>query len=161
MLVACIPRCIPRNHSAPFTGQATAAGRGRYPETVSAPTTENSGRSRGRVENLRPFKPGQSGNPGGRPKGLVSRIRQQTREGEELVDYMLRVFRDENASRRDRMQAADWLADRGFGKPTQPTRQEIVDVPPGVRLEDLPREQRDALIAEKKRQLELMLSSQL
>jgi hypothetical protein len=35
--------------------------------------TENSGKTvdpkkRGRVENLTPFKPGQTGNPGGRPK---------------------------------------------------------------------------------------------
>src|ERR1700723_707403 len=29
---------------------------------------QNSGKNRGRVENLKPFKPGQSGNPGGRPK---------------------------------------------------------------------------------------------
>jgi hypothetical protein len=32
---------------------------------------------------------------------------------------MLRVFRDEAASRRDRTEAATWLADRGFGRPTQ------------------------------------------
>lgn len=35
-------------------------------------STENSGRNRGNVENLKPhqFKPGESGNPGGRPKRL-------------------------------------------------------------------------------------------
>jgi hypothetical protein len=37
---------------------------------MKAKTTaaQNSGENRGRVENLKPFKPGQSGNPGGRPK---------------------------------------------------------------------------------------------
>ena len=28
------------------------------------------------------------------------------------------MFRDENASNKERMDAATWLADRGFGKPT-------------------------------------------
>jgi hypothetical protein len=28
------------------------------------------------------------------------------------------VFRDENATNKERMDAATWLADRGFGKPT-------------------------------------------
>jgi hypothetical protein len=69
----------------------------------------------------RPFPKGVSGNSGGRPKGLVRRIREQTRDGEELVDYMLSVFRDKNGSRRDRIAAATWLSDCGFGKPTQTT----------------------------------------
>jgi hypothetical protein len=32
------------------------------------PTAAENSEKRGRVENLKPFKPGQSGNPGGRPK---------------------------------------------------------------------------------------------
>ena len=67
------------------------------------------------------FKKGQSGNPGGRPKGLVSAIREETRDGEELVTFMLRVFRGDvpNARLRDQVDAATWLSDRGFGKPVQ------------------------------------------
>ena len=67
----------------------------------------------------RPFPSGTSGNPGGRPKGLVRRIREETEDGAELVDYMLSVFRDERESTRTRVAAATWLADRGFGRPTQ------------------------------------------
>jgi hypothetical protein len=38
---------------------------------------------------------------------------------EELVDYMLRVFRDEGESTK-RVEAASWLADRGFGHRSRP-----------------------------------------
>jgi len=51
---------------------------------------------------------------------LVRAVREQTRDGEELVAFMLAVFRGENdAKLRDRIDAATWLADRGFGKPIQ------------------------------------------
>jgi hypothetical protein len=42
-----------------------------------------------------------------------------TADGSELTDFVLSVFRGENdASIKERMDAATWLADRGFGKPT-------------------------------------------
>ncbi|MCX8278549.1 MAG: hypothetical protein OTJ43_09830 [Dehalococcoidia bacterium] len=64
------------------------------------------------------FLAGQSGNPGGRPVGFHSYIQERTADGSELTDFVLSVFRDENASNKERMDAATWLADRGFGKPT-------------------------------------------
>ena len=65
------------------------------------------------------FLAGQSGNPGGRPVGSHNYIQERTADGSELTDFVLSVFRGENgASIKERMDAATWLADRGFGKPT-------------------------------------------
>jgi hypothetical protein len=44
-------------------------------------------------------------------------IRSKTLDGEEIADFMLAIFRDENRRLRDRMEAATWLADRAFGRP--------------------------------------------
>lgn len=69
----------------------------------------------------RPFKKGQSGNPGGQPKGLVTAIRERTKDGATLVAFMLRVFEGKvkRATLNHRMEAATWLSDRGFGRPQQ------------------------------------------
>jgi hypothetical protein len=62
---------------------------------------------------------GISGNPGGRPVGLAGLIREATDEGTELVDFMIGLFRGEHGGDlRMRADAATWLADRGYGKPT-------------------------------------------
>ena len=66
------------------------------------------------------FKPGQTGNAGGRPKGLAQLVRQETKEGAELVAFMLRILRGRKQPLRYRLEAAAWLADRGFGKVAQP-----------------------------------------
>jgi Family of unknown function (DUF5681) len=69
------------------------------------------------------FVKGQSGNPGGRPKSnLGPLIREQTADGVELVEFMLSVFRGKRWSLKLRMEAATWLADRGFGRPVQATQ---------------------------------------
>jgi hypothetical protein len=68
----------------------------------------------------RGFLPGRSGNPGGRPKRLaklIETIQRQTRDGQDLVDFMLQTFR--SGPMRYRMEAAHWLTERGFGKPPQ------------------------------------------
>jgi hypothetical protein len=68
----------------------------------------------------RGFKPGQSGNPGGRPKGLSKRVRELVGEdGEKIVEFMTSVMADESARKADRLEAAKWLADRGFGRAIQ------------------------------------------
>jgi hypothetical protein len=83
--------------------------------------------------------------PGGRPKGLVRRIREESGDGEELVDYMLRVFRAEGESTKTRVEAASWLADRGFGRPQQTTPVGTADARASVSpLSDLSDEELDA-----------------
>ncbi len=65
----------------------------------------------------RRFKPGQSGNPGGKPKGFGALIRQESKDGAELVRTALAILRNTKAANRDRLKAAEFLADRGWGKP--------------------------------------------
>lgn len=81
-----------------------------------------SGNTRGNTGNLIPWKPGQSGNPNGRPKDsdrLAAYIRESTKSGREIADFMMGVMRGTDKlfmKGQDRIKAAEWLADRGFGK---------------------------------------------
>lgn len=62
------------------------------------------------------FKPGQSGNPGGRPKGLMSRAREATGDGKLLIDFWCDVVCNEKAKTSDRLEASRLLREAGFGK---------------------------------------------
>jgi hypothetical protein len=66
------------------------------------------------------FTPGVSGNPGGRPRHLARWVCELVGDdGEAIACYMVAVMSDETERTADRMEAARWLADRGFGRPTQ------------------------------------------
>ena len=73
------------------------------------------------------FAKGATGNPGGRPPGIARFIRDETKDGEELAQLYLSIFRgthDEMPERpaarlKLRQQAADWLTLRAFGAPVQ------------------------------------------
>jgi hypothetical protein len=73
----------------------------------------------------RPFSPGVSGNPGGRPPGLARLAREATSDGVDTVAFFTLVshgtkpdgWPDGAALTPEHMIDANrWLADRGFGK---------------------------------------------
>ena len=88
--------------------------------------------------NLSPWKPGQSGNPRGRPKGtrdLAGYVLEPTDGGKELVDALLslaraivpnvaaqegsRARKDQQVRPADQLKAIEMLLDRGFGRSPQ------------------------------------------
>ena len=88
--------------------------------------------------NLSPWKPGQSGNPTGRPRGtrdLVGYVLETTNGGKELVDALLSLARgimpivpvqegsrprkDQQVRPADQLKAIEMLLDRGFGRSPQ------------------------------------------
>jgi len=81
--------------------------------------TGNSGatvaRSSGGTANLRPWKPGQSGNPSGRPKGIAAIVKDKVDPGW-MVDVLVDVAQDSRAKPSERIAAVRELADRGWGK---------------------------------------------
>jgi len=88
--------------------------------------------------NLSPWKPGQSGNPSGRPRGtrdLAGYVLEATGGGKELVDSLLSIDRgvmpnipvqegsrprkDQQVRPADQLKAIEMLLDRGFGRSPQ------------------------------------------
>ena len=88
--------------------------------------------------NLSPWKPGQSGNPSGRPKGtrdLARYVLETTDGGKELVDALICIARgavpnlavqkgsrprkDQQVRPADQLKAIEILLDRGFGRSPQ------------------------------------------
>ena len=69
-----------------------------------------------RLANLRPFKPGQSGNPGGRSKAQIDVRNAARKYTSEAIDTLVLVMR--NGKPLEAAMAANSLLDRGWGKPS-------------------------------------------
>jgi hypothetical protein len=67
-----------------------------------------------------PFKPGQSGNPGGRPKALMAVINLAREHTEASIAALAEIRDSKSAPDSARIAACVALLDRGWGKPTQP-----------------------------------------
>lgn len=99
---------------------------------ATAVTEETYGKKRMRAALERnKWKPGQSGNPLGRPrgvKGLAERVRKSTSDGKELIEKALLILRNEYPGVKSKMAdirwAIDFLTDRGFGKPIETHKHE-------------------------------------
>src|SRR5262249_19519394 len=81
---------------------------------------ENSGKQR---TSGRPFRKGQSGNPGGRPKttGLAEEIRHRRgHSAEALIDLTMMMAKSQKVPARTRLAAIELLLAYGWGRPVAP-----------------------------------------
>ena len=79
-------------------------------------SVQNNGGATGGVTG-RGFRPGRSGNPGGRPQGLAKATRELVGEdGMALAQLWWDIACDETRRDSDRLEASKLLADRGWGK---------------------------------------------
>jgi hypothetical protein len=61
-------------------------------------------------------------------------VRAKTNDGKTIADFMLSVMADTNRKLDQRMEAATWLADRGFGKPAQMLQHSGSEIPVPIAL---------------------------
>ena len=92
------------------------------------------------------FRPGASGNPGGRPAALAE-VRQLSRQHTALAVQTLAHIVEHGHSEMAQIAAANALLDRGWGRPTQPVSGDD-DMPSvGIGFGTLNEAERDRLVA--------------
>jgi hypothetical protein len=94
------------------------------------------------------FQPGQSGNPGGRPK-IVGEVQQLAREYTvDAIETLASIMQDPKAPAAARTVASNSILDRGYGRPLQ-TLNTNVDSRPARELTDAELNQRIAELEDK------------
>lgn len=75
------------------------------------------------------FKPGQSGNPNGRPK-IPDDVKQMFREATpRACEVLCQIINDESARDSDRIKAAEVIMDRAWGKAVQAVDVDAKNIP--------------------------------
>jgi hypothetical protein len=115
---------LSKNRDIPLLPSAVSAGhrdrdRVNGPSQAPSPSPENAQEMRSPVIG-RPFQPGWKGGPG-RPAGVAAMIRAQTRDGLDIVTFLVKCMRDELYPWRrlrpaDRLEASRLLAERVWGR---------------------------------------------
>lgn len=96
----------------------------------------------------RPFSPGVSGNPNGRPRkldALADAVRRRA-DPDELAGIAIGIARDTKQSASVRIQALQWLRDSGYSRPAE--RHEVAVEQSAPDLSHLSDERLEAMIAE-------------
>ena len=92
------------------------------------------------------FRPGASGNPGGRPAALAE-VKQLARQHTALAIQKLAHIAEHGHSEMAQIAAANALLDRGWGRPTQPVSGDDEMPPVGIGWGALHEAERDQLVA--------------
>ena len=111
-------------------------------------STQNSDGAVKEHPNLKPFKKGQSGNPGGKAKGIAAIAREHTGKA---VEVLVAAMSHEDA--KVQVVAAREILDRGYGKPVTMSA-DVTD-----RLDDLDDDAIDAALAAIRNALESRVES--
>lgn len=65
------------------------------------------------------FKPGQSGNPSGRPKVLEEFKNLCRKNSVDALTEVIKILKNEKSKNSDKLKAAEMILDRAYGKPIQ------------------------------------------
>ena len=86
------------------------------------------------------FKPGECGNPGGRPK-VVREVRELAQtHTEAAVNTLVSIMKDESQPAAARVHAADIILNRGHGRAPQVVENHRFDVMPDAELDEFIRD---------------------
>ena len=94
------------------------------------------------------FKPGESGNPNGRPKTPQEIIDAFRAKSMDAVNTLFKIMEDEGAKSSDRVKAADIVLNRAYGTaPQSVTLNGVVSTTHTLNVSELTPEQQQGIIA--------------